>query len=291
MYIFIQYLFLVVIFSFFIRLVYRKFQIKNQKYLNDKIFVCITGGCLGIGKEIIKILINQYSCNVINIDIRGDLFEGLHSEIEIDKRNKLHNFMFDLSLTGEIEKVFSNIIAKFGKIDILINNAGVAYNKKFQNLEEDEYLNTIRVNLIAPVVLTKKFILNYSKNQIHVVNMASVMSHTISDKSPDYISSKWGLYSFHECLRYDYYDNENIYFTVICPFAVDTGMFPGFKPPISILEILKAENVARDVVNTIILKDKIVFIPFYLEYVCYLFKLLPVALRDFLYFKLSKSYQ
>lgn len=289
MYIPILSLFIFFLFSILIRLVYRKFKILNQNYLNDRIYICITGGCLGIGREMIKILINELNCNVINIDIRQDLFEGLLNEINSDKRNKLHNFMFDLSLTEEIEKMFSNIRAMFPRIEIFINNAGVAYNKNFQGLQEEEFINTIRVNFLAPVFLIKKFLLNYSNNPIHVVNMASVMSHIISDKSSDYISSKWALYSFHECLRYDYYENEKIYFSIICPFAVDTGMFPGFEPPIYLLKILKTENVARQVINSIILRDKIVFIPFYIEYVCLLFKLIPVALRDFLYFKLSKN--
>ena len=275
--------FIFTIFRFIIR------KIRLSKYnLVDKTFL-ITGGCQGIGKEIIKILVLQYKCKIINIDIRNDLFEELS---QIDKTGtQIINFKCDLSNLEDLSSTCKEIFKKFEKIDFLINNAGIANNTNFDDLKEEEITKLMNINLIAPMKLCKLFTDHYLKlNKIHIITMASVMSHIIADKSSDYISSKWGLYSFHEAMRYDYYYNPNINFTVICPFAVKTGMFPGFTPPLPFIKLLEVEDVARATVDSIILKDKILFIPFYVEFICLIFNFLPVYLRDSLYFSLSTYY-
>jgi all-trans-retinol dehydrogenase (NAD+) len=271
-------LFLFLIMYIFIRFINRKIKIKYQSYLTENSVVLISGGSMGIGKEIIKILRTKYKCLVINIDIRKDLFDLYDT--------KLVNYFCDLSDIEGVEKVLYEIKSKYKTIDFLINNAGIAKNKKFEFLESDEFTTTYNVNFLAPMIICKKLLSHY--DNIHVTNIASVMSHLIADKSCDYISSKWALYAFHESLRYDYFYNKNKKFTIICPYAVDTGMFKGFISPLPFVKILKPAYVARKIIDSIILQDKVMFVPFYMEYICFIFKLLPLFIRDFIYFKLSK---
>jgi short-subunit dehydrogenase len=283
----ILYSFIIYTIFIFFRYVARKIRLSSQKqfYLRNKTFL-ITGGCQGIGKEIIKILVLEYKCKIVNIDIRNNLFEELS---QIDS-TRIVNFRCDLSNLDELVSTCQDIFKNFDKIDFLINNAGIANNTKFEDLKEEEITKLMNINLLAPMKLCKlftNFYLKEKKNKIHIITMASVMSHIIADKSSDYISSKWGLYSFHEAMRYDYYYNTNIGFTVICPFAVKTGMFPGFCPPLPFIKLLEVEEVARATVESIILKDKILFIPFYVEFICIIFNFLPCFLRDSLYFSLS----
>jgi short-subunit dehydrogenase len=233
---------------------------------------------LGIGKEIVKIIRSEYKCLIINLDIRKDLFDLNDS--------KIINYFCDLSNIDHLEKVMDKIKIENKKIDVLINNAGIAYNKKFQILESEEFKKTYNINFLAPIIISKKLLSHY--DNIHITTMASVMSHLIADKSSDYISSKWAIYAVHECLRYDYFYDLKKKFTIICPYAVDTGMFKGFISPLPFVKILKPTYVARKIIDSIILKDKVVFIPFYMEYICFIFKLFPVFIRDFIYFKISK---
>jgi short-subunit dehydrogenase len=179
----------------YIRIVYRKYKLHTQNYLTKNTTILLTGGCLGIGREMIKTL-EKYKCKIINLDIREEFFE------EIQKDNDfVTNYKCDLSKIDDIDSVFDKL--KNIKIDILINNAAVAFNKPFDELSEKMLIKTMDVNLVAPMLLCKRVINTWKgMGGGHIVNIASVMSHICTSKSTAYITSKWGLYGFHECLRY-----------------------------------------------------------------------------------------
>ena len=213
---------IIILFSFlFIRYYIREIKFKNQKYLTKDTTILITGGCLGIGKELINLFISLFNCKIINLDIRSSEFSSLKSLYG----DKIQNINCDIS---KIEKGINP-----DKINIIINNAAIANNLPIEQLTMNKMISTIEINLLSPMKIIKAFIENNKKNnnseKIHFVTLCSVMSHMISANSADYISSKWGLYSFVECIRNEYLYNSNYIFTTICPFAVNTGMFPNCR--------------------------------------------------------------
>jgi len=182
----------------------RKSSLSNQKYLTREKVVLITGGCMGIGKELIKILINKFNCRIINIDIRDDLFDSLNDIVE-NKENQIQNYKCDLSNFEELDKTLIKIFEKNTVIHFLINNAAVAFNDFIYNLKEKQVIKSIEVNLISPLLLTKKFLSvmqRFDDEEIHVVNICSNLSHVVSRKSVPYITSKWGLFGMHDSIRY-----------------------------------------------------------------------------------------
>jgi short-subunit dehydrogenase len=289
MYSFLIYLFLILFTSILFRNIYRKYLFNNQAYINSNSVILITGGCQGIGREIIQFLLTNYKCTIINIDLSKDKFKELEDSFNSGDTGKVINYHCDLSDSKNIDSCVTSILSHH-KVDFLINNAGISYNKCFEQLNDINFSKTVNVNLLAPMQLCKKLLIHKTKHQekLHIVNVASVMSHITSSKSTDYCSSKWGLFAFHECMRYDYYGSDAFKFTIICPFAVNTGMFQGFVSPLPFVNILNVNDVAEMIVRSIILNDKIVFLPFYMEYIALAFKLLPISIRDYLYFKLSK---
>ena len=134
-------------------------------------------------------------------------------------------------------------------------------------------ISTIEINLLSPMKIIKAFIERKNKcpnnKPIHFVNLCSVMSHIISANSADYISSKWGLYGFVESVRSEYLYDDKYIFTTICPFAVDTGMFPNF------FICMKTKWVANEILKCIALKEYIKFIPDFINIPVYLYKLIP----------------
>ena len=261
---------------------YRSYCFYYQKYITSNTVVLITGGCMGIGKEIINELITRYKCKIINIDIQKEKFishpnitniycDLSHSDINFKALLKLKNI--DIS-----------------SIDIIINNAGIAYNYPFTTITKDQLKKTLNVNLLSPMMLTKEVISSKKDNKhIHIVTMASVMSHIISQNSSDYVTSKWGLFAFHESIRAEFLYRKDFSFTIFCPYAVDTGMFPGFKNPIPILfRIFSVKEIARDIVKSIVLKDKVVYYPCYANIICGLYKMIPTFISDAVQYVLCK---
>ena len=253
------YLILILIFYYIIKLVIRIYKFNYQNYINSKTTILITGGCNGIGYNLIKHLFRLFNCRIINIDKDKTKFKQLKEEF---KNYNLINIYLDLSENDiNFNLILKKINIDINEIDIIINNAGITYNKEFKNLSTNDIINTIKTNLIFAITLYKLFIYN---KKIHFVTIASVMSHIISQKSSAYIASKWGLYAFHECIRAEYLYNKNINFTLICPFAVNTNMFKGFRNPfIGIFNILDANKLAYNIVYNIVLKDTVVYYPNY----------------------------
>ena len=266
---------IIILFSFlFIRYYIREIKFKNQKYLTKDTTILITGGCLGIGKELINLFISLFNCKIINLDIRSSEFSSLKSLYG----DKIQNINCDISKIDNIILFLEKKGINPDKINIIINNAAIANNLPIEQLTMNKMISTIEINLLSPMKIIKAFIENNKKNnnseKIHFVTLCSVMSHIISANSADYISSKWGLYAFVECIRNEYLYNSNYIFTTICPFAVNTGMFPNF------LFFLNTKYVTKEILKSIVLKENIKFIPDFINLPIYLYKLIPSFLSD-----------
>ena len=151
--------------------------IANQNYINRDSTVLITGGSIGIGFELIKLLFSRTKCRIINVDIRDSCFPDLES-LAKSSNAFIECFKCDLSNLDEMNTTFNKILSKYKKIDFLINNAGLSFNKEFEELKEEEIIKTINVNMAAPSLICKKVIpLMIENNFGHVVTVASVLSH------------------------------------------------------------------------------------------------------------------
>ena len=186
------YLIIIVILILFLINFLRERKFKNQKYLTKDKTILITGGSIGIGREIIHNLITLFHCHVINLDIRESEFESMK---ELYKENII-NIQCNIIKIDNIINFLKDKNVNPDKIDIIINNAGVANNLSLEQLPENRMVSTIEINLIAPMKIIKSFINNKTKKpelfnkQIHFVSLCSVLSHIVSTNGSDYNSSK-----------------------------------------------------------------------------------------------------
>ena len=263
------YILLILISFLLIRKYLRERKFKSQKYISKETKILITGGCLGIGRELIDLFITKFNCQIINLDIRSSQFSSLKSLFG----NHVQNIQCDISKIDNIISFLEENNINPDSIDIIINNAGIANNLPLEQLPLKNMISTIEINLLSPMKIIKAFIdrrkNKLNNNKIHFVTLCSVMSHIISANSSDYISSKWGLYAFVESVRNEYLYNDKYIITTICPFAVDTGMFPNF------FICMNTKWVANEILKSIALKESIKFIPDFINIAIYLYKLFP----------------
>ena len=264
----------IVILVLFILIFYfkRENDFKNQNYLSSNKKVVITGGSLGIGREIIRLLITLFNCQIINLDMRESEFKSMNLEYN----DRITNISCNISKIKNIITFLKQKGINPDEIDIVINNAGVANNFPLKQLNEKQMISTIEINLLSPMKIIKCFIDN-SENKskkIHFVTLCSVMSHVVCSNSSDYISSKWGLYAFVESVRNEYLYNEKYCFTTICPFGINTGMFPNF------LLCMDKKYVSKEIVKSIALKEEIKYIPNFIDIPIFIYKLCPVFISN-----------
>ena len=166
--------------------------------------ILITGASSGIGKEIYKLL-KEENYNVIGISRNGpDLF-------------------LDLKNFENIKKIKEFLIEKSLKIDVLINNVGIAYVKPFVNSSIEEIEEQIDINLKSHILITKLLVDDINENGI-VINIGSIASKIAFENWTVYSATKFGIKGFSNALRKEL-SRKNIRVSLIMPGAVWTSIW------------------------------------------------------------------
>lgn len=163
---------------------------KNTK---NKI-VLITGGTGLIGESIINEFIK---CNYIVI------FTYLKNKTKADKIMSLHKNIYAYKVkienSSSIEKMLKSVNQKFGKLDVLINNAGINKPEDFNKIKEKDWDKILAVNLKGPFLLMQKTIYLLRKSNFPcVINISSVSGQYGGPRTAHYATSKAGLISLSQ---------------------------------------------------------------------------------------------
>ncbi len=185
--------------------------------------VLVTGATSGIGREIVKILAPFYE---VLIHYNQNYVEALKlkEQLETTYHRKFLIFKCDLSSEKEIDLMLERIYNEYPKIDILINNAGIAIDTLFEDKSKENFMKTLEINTIAPFLLSKKIGLEMRKNQYGIIiNISSTNGiDTLYPESIDYDASKAGLISLTTNLAN--YLAPYVRVNTICPGWIKTDM-------------------------------------------------------------------
>jgi short-subunit dehydrogenase len=131
----------------------------------------------------------------------------------------------DLRRPPEITAAVRRLLSEWGGLDILVNNAGVAYYGRTTEMSGDHWNELLAVNLHAPIQLTRELLpALLSKDEAHLLNVASICGLVGLPKVAAYTTSKFALVGFGEALRMEY-GPRGLGVTALCPGLVDTNLF------------------------------------------------------------------
>lgn len=158
----------------------------------DKI-ILVTGAANGIGRDV-ALNFAKLNGHVIIADI--DKEQGEELIYKIRENNKKADFIyFNVLEIDKIDNVISNIINKYKKVDVLVNNAGICPKKHSEDIGIKEWDEVMRVNLTSMFFIIKK-LSTYMKNQRYgkIVNISSVSARMGGiNVGPHYVASKGGV--------------------------------------------------------------------------------------------------
>lgn len=163
--------------------------------------VLVTGGTRGIGEAISREFAKKGYNLIINYVNSNEKAQNLKQELEKEYNIKVLPIQADISNEIAIKNMVDTAIKEFGKIDVLVNNAGIVIDREFEDRTVEDWKKTLDINLIAPFVLTKLVGKEMMKQKSGaIINISSTNGiNTYYPTSVDYDASKSGLIS----LTYD----------------------------------------------------------------------------------------
>jgi glucose 1-dehydrogenase len=155
--------------------------------LADKVAI-VTGATQGIGLSCAERLVRE-GARVMLVDIKPD---GQQAAAELG--NAARFFVADVSQKGDVDAMIAATLQAFGRIDILINNAGVTHAADFLDLHEDDFDRVLRINLKSMFLCGQAAAREMVKQQSGcIINMSSVNSELAIPNQVPYVVSKGGV--------------------------------------------------------------------------------------------------
>lgn len=188
----------------------------------EKIII-VTGASRGIGREIAKQLAKDGNKVVANYNNSKEKAEELKSELE--KENiKIDIFKADVSKREESKALVEYAINKYGRIDILINNAGISLWELFTDLTDTQWEKIINNNLYSAVVTTQETVKYMIRRQEGcIINISSIWGMVGASCEVAYSITKAGIDGFTKALAKEL-GPSNIRVNSIAPGTIDTEM-------------------------------------------------------------------
>lgn len=226
--------------------------VENQeKNIVSKVVV-VTGGSRGIGAEIVKHLAKLGYIVILNYNKSEACAKNVENELK-EKGFTVDVFKADVSKKEEATALIQHAINKYGKIDVLINNAGISQTKLFTEITDEDWQNMMNNNLNSAYYCTKEAV----KNMIHnkqglVINMSSIWGITGGSLEVHYSTAKAGLIGFTKALAKEL-GPSNIRVNAIAPGIIDTDMnkeyskeeIEALKQEIPLEKIGTSANIAK----------------------------------------------
>ena len=219
----------------------------------DKVAM-ITGATRGIGKQIALTLANEGYNIVLNYRTENDELKQLKNEIE-SKNVKCLAVQGDVTNFEDCKQMIESAIKEFGKIDVLVNNAGITKDMLLARMKEEDFKQVIDVNLVGTFNMTKNVISYMMKARNgKIINISSVVGIEGNAGQTNYSASKAGIIGFTKSLAKEV-ASRNILVNAVAPGLIETNMTDVLKQEVKD-EIaknipLKRMGTPQDVANVV----------------------------------------
>ncbi|MCH2124326.1 MAG: SDR family NAD(P)-dependent oxidoreductase [Pirellulaceae bacterium] len=184
-----------------------------MSYWKDKV-VIVTGGSAGLGLEIARAFSGAQAKVVIaarNPDRLAATVDQLTT-----RSQDLSGIATDVTNPNDVQRLIDNTIAKFGRLDVLVNNAGKSDRGRAISTSPDTFRELLELNFLGPVNCIQAAMPHIIKSQGHIISIGSLASKTASPFLGAYPASKFPIAAYSQQLRLEL-GPQGVHVLLVCP--------------------------------------------------------------------------
>jgi len=220
--------------------------------LNGKIAL-VTGASRGIGKSI-SLALAASGARVI-LSSRNEAWLLKAKEAICSQGGSASIIAADISEENQIKDLFEEIKSTFGRLDILINNAGLGIWAKLVDFRTEDLDRILQVNLRGPYLCCRQAMrLMIPQKSGYIINITSVQGIRGYENQSAYAASKHGVMGFSKSLAVEAQEY-NIRVSAVLPAAVDTEMIREARPDLDPTVLIRPMDIAKSVLFLLSLSD------------------------------------
>lgn len=221
-----------------------------MKLLEGKVAL-ITGATRGIGKKIAEMYAEQGA--KVAFTYAGSVEKAQELEAALSSVTQIKGYQSDASDYDAAQKLIDDVMEEFGKIDILINNAGITKDNLLLRMSKEDWDKVMRINLDSVFNLTKAVIKPMMKAKSgSIINMTSVVGISGNAGQSNYAASKAGVIGFTKSIALEL-GSRNIRCNAVAPGFIETEMtsvldekiIQGWRDQIPLKRLGQTENVGN----------------------------------------------
>jgi NAD(P)-dependent dehydrogenase (short-subunit alcohol dehydrogenase family) len=218
--------------------------------------VFITGGASGLGAALGQTLAHA-GANIVIGDIRRHLAEQ-GAEALRDLGVRAHSIGFDVGDPDSCRHAVDAVVAEFGRIDVLVNNAGTDVTLPMEQMSNEDWQRVINTNLSGPFMLSKHAAAYMRKaGHGHIINVASTAAKRAWPNASAYHASKWGLLGLSHAMHAELRPHA-IKVTAVIAGGMRTPFLLDRFPDIDVATLQDPANVAQAIKSLLLLPPETV---------------------------------
>ena len=191
--------------------------------------VVVTGGSSGLGKAIARAFA-QRGAQVVIAARRADLLAAVADEFRADGL-EVAAVAADITRPEDVERLCAKTIERFGRLDVLVNNAGRSTRGRIADTSADEFRELLDLNVVALVRCTQAALPHLLASHGHVINIGSLAGKSAARYIGAYPATKFAVTAYSQQLRLEL-GPQGLHVLLVCPgpIAREDGS-AGSKPP------------------------------------------------------------